>query len=159
VLRAWVPNEEAFTRQTVWIELGAQSKTFIAPWLVRLEKKVILVVSLDPALGDVRKHVLEAAGYRVITASTLVKIKNACQRQRVDLALIGYSLPPAEKRRVQQEVRQHCKHVPVLQLYEAAEAELTQVSAESGLMEDAPHTHESRTPEDFLRAVQQILGD
>ena len=73
--------------------------------------------------------------------------------------MIGYSLPPVEKRRVRNEVRQHCKGVPVLLLYEAAEAELTQHDTEAGSLKDVPHLHQSRTPRDFLRAVKQILGD
>jgi hypothetical protein len=37
--------------------------------------------------------------------------------------MIGYSLPPAEKRRVWVEARRHCK-VAVLELYENGKAEL-----------------------------------
>src|SRR5437763_112630 len=122
-------------------------------------KKTVLVASLDPQLADVRKQVLEEAGYRVIPAKTPVQVRSACERQRVDLILIGYSLPPVEKRRVRNEVRQHCDGVPVLLLYEAEEAELTQNGAEAELLQDAPHLHQSRTPRDFLQAVKQILGD
>jgi DNA-binding response OmpR family regulator len=122
-------------------------------------KKTVLVASLDPQLADVRKQVLEEAGYRVITAKTTVKVRTVCQRQQVDLVMIGYSLPLAEKLRVRNEVRQHCKGVPVLLLYEAAEAELTQEGAEAELLKDVPHLHQSRTPRDFLQVVKQILGD
>jgi CheY-like chemotaxis protein len=146
----------------VSITVSCTKKKFFRSSLDRIADKAsfrIHLVSLDPQLADVRKEVLEEAGYRVIPAKTVVKIRSACERQRLDLILIGYSLPPAEKRRVRHELRQHCKGVPVLLLYEAAEAELTQESAESGLLEDAPHTHQSRTARDFLQAVQQILGD
>jgi hypothetical protein len=64
------------------------------------QKKTILVVSLSPEQADVRKRVLEAAGYRVIAAKTVVNVITTCETRRVDLAMIGYSLPPAEKRRV-----------------------------------------------------------
>ena len=63
-------------------------------------KKTLLVASLDPQLAEVRKQVLEEAGYRVITAKTTIKVRTVCQRQQVDLVMIGYSLPLAEKLRV-----------------------------------------------------------
>jgi hypothetical protein len=44
-------------------------------------------------------------------------VREACETQPIRLAVIGHSLPPAEKRRVWLEVRQRCGgHVPILEL-------------------------------------------
>jgi CheY-like chemotaxis protein len=57
----------------------------------RALQKTVLVASRDPRLMDVRKHVLEDAGYRVILASNIHEVSDACQG-KIDLVLIGYSL-------------------------------------------------------------------
>src|SRR5690348_18449913 len=114
-------------------------------------KKAILVVSFNPGLADVRKNVLEAAGYKVIAAKTIVQVRRACQRkQPPDLVMIGYSLPPAEKRRVSVEVRAHLRRVPVLELYDGGKARLAD--------EARTYTHQSQAPQDFLDAVREILN-
>ena len=44
-------------------------------------------------------------------------VRHACEGRAVELAVIGHSLPSAEKRRVWLEVRQLCGgHVPILEL-------------------------------------------
>jgi DNA-binding response OmpR family regulator len=93
--------------------------------------------------------VLEEAGFRVVAARTLMKVIDACDSRHIDMAMIGYSLPPAEKRRVWTEIHQRCK-VPILELYRGDKAEL---------MEESVHTHQSSTPEDFLHTIQRLLRD
>ncbi len=115
----------------------------------RRARKTILVASRDPHLADVRKRVLESAGYRVIPAVSIPDVAAACTEERVDLVLLGYSLPPAEKRRVANEARRHCR-TPILELYDGHPPELVE--------ESRTYTHRSETPEDFLKAVQEILG-
>ena len=111
-------------------------------------KQTILVASRDPDLADVRKRVLEQAGYAVIGASTHLDIVAACTGSKLDLVLIGYSLPPAEKHRIAFEVRQHCK-IPVLELHNSSPPTL----------EPQPYVvqHHSHAPDDFLDAVNAIL--
>jgi len=78
---------------------------------------VILVVSHDPALADVRQKRLQDAGYEVVSAMNIQSVRAACETQNVKLAVIGHSLPAAEKRRVWLEVRQLCGgRVPILEL-------------------------------------------
>jgi DNA-binding response OmpR family regulator len=113
------------------------------------KKKAVLVASRDPSLADVRKQTLELAGYRVIAASSHLDVLTACQREKLHLVLLGYSLPPAEKRRVSAEVRQHC-HTPILELYKS---EAPTLQASSYL-----HQHFSDTPIDFMDAVRAIVG-
>src|SRR2546423_162090 len=64
----------------------------------RRQKKTVLVASRDPQLADVRKRALEEAGYQVISVNSIPQIKQACQAHQVHLVVVGYSLPPAEKR-------------------------------------------------------------
>src|SRR6185437_11714397 len=72
----------------------------------------IIVVSKNPVLADRRKAVLEAAGFSVISASGESAIADICKKQKPRLVMIGYSVPPATKRRVWNEARKTCK-VPI----------------------------------------------
>ncbi|MDP9159457.1 MAG: hypothetical protein M3O09_04415 [Acidobacteriota bacterium] len=63
--------------------------------------------------------------------------------------MIGYSLPPAEKRRVWHEAHDSCYGIPILELYENGKPELTAGKA--------LFIEEARTPEDFIEAVRKIL--
>ena len=64
------------------------------------ERDRIVVVSRDPRLADVRKRVLENAGFAVIAASDASIVEQACGHQRVRLIMLGHSLSPADKRHV-----------------------------------------------------------
>ena len=107
----------------------------------------ILVVSHDPHLADVRKALLEAAGFQVIAASNIKEVQAACQKNP-QLAMIGYSLPPAEKRRVWEDIRERCK-VPILELHK---------DEKPSLLADA-FFHHSERPDDFLAAVRRLLTE
>jgi DNA-binding response OmpR family regulator len=107
----------------------------------------ILVVSHDPHLADVRKALLEAAGFQVFAASNIKEVQEACQK-RPQLVMIGYSLPPAAKRQVWAEVRERCK-VPVLELHK---------NEEPSLAADV-FFHRPERPDDFLGAVRRILKE
>jgi DNA-binding response OmpR family regulator len=111
------------------------------------ERHRILVVSHDPHLADVRKALLEAAGFEVFSASNLKAVQAACQKD-LHLVMIGYSLPPAEKRRVWAEVRERCK-TPVLELHKDEDPSLP---AEVFF-------HRPERPDDFLAVVKRILTD
>jgi len=106
----------------------------------------ILVVSKDPSLADIRRSVLEAAGYRVIPATSRSEIRDICKRRKPRLVLIGYSLPPADKRHVWDEARKACK-VPILELHRKSGPELMPPA----------FFHESHTPDDFISRVKELL--
>jgi DNA-binding response OmpR family regulator len=112
--------------------------------------KAVLVASRDPHLADVRRHVLENAGFRVIAAANVHEVQKACQEKPIALVLVGYSVPPSDKRRFFTEARKHCK-TPVLELFETGQPELVE--------EVRTFSHRSHTPEDFLQKVISILSE
>jgi DNA-binding response OmpR family regulator len=111
------------------------------------EKEKILVVSRDPGLADVRRKVLEKAGFEVFAASDSSAIQAACAVHKPRLVMLGYSLMPSEKRRVWAAVKEHCD-VPVLELHREKRPELISPA----------FFHESLAPDDFLSSVMKIVG-
>jgi len=111
------------------------------------EKDKILVVSHDPRLADVRRKVLENAGFEVLAANDSAAIQATCQVHKPRLVMIGYSLLPSEKRRVWAAVKEHCD-VPVLELHREGGPELMSMD----------FAHESLAPDDFLVMVMKILS-
>jgi CheY-like chemotaxis protein len=107
----------------------------------------ILVVSRDPGLADIRRRVLENAGFEVVAAtSDSEAIKRTCAEHKLLLVMMGYSLPPAEKRRVWATVKEHCE-IPVLELHKKGEPELVSPA----------FFHESHVADDFLKTVMSIV--
>ena len=111
-----------------------------------LQKHTILVVSRDPHLSDVRKRTLENSGFHVLSAETAEAVRTARVDQKPSLVMIGYSVSPAEKRRVWLAAREFCK-TPVLELHKQGHPELM-----------APaFFHEAHAPDDFVEAVKRVL--
>jgi DNA-binding response OmpR family regulator len=120
--------------------------TYIAD---RATRKTILLASRDAALTDARKRALQAAGYHVIAAKNVKQIASSCRQYKIDLVLIGASLPPAEKRRFWAESRDNCK-TPILELYGAGPPEL---------MDETRTLHRAHTSLDFIEIVRAILTE
>ncbi|MBZ5493052.1 MAG: hypothetical protein LAO76_19210 [Acidobacteriia bacterium] len=110
-------------------------------------KETILVASWNPVLADLRKTILEKEGFAVLQAKGSAGVRALCKKKKVNFVLIGYSLPPSEKRKVWVEARKVCK-TPILQLYQGAEPELIESNA---------FAHESHTPDDFVKSVRSFL--
>ena len=110
------------------------------------EPKTILVASRDPQLADVRKSILEREGFLVVAASNIAMVEKTCTEGNVKLVMLGYSLPPADKRRIWKAAREKCK-VPILELYRDGAPEV---------MDQNVYYHESKTAEDFLEAVKSL---
>ncbi|MGC2742664.1 MAG: hypothetical protein WA672_05715 [Candidatus Angelobacter sp.] len=111
------------------------------------EKEKILVVSRDPGLADVRRNVLEKAGFEVLAASDSTAIPSTCAVHKPRLVMLGYSLLPSEKRRVWAAVKEHCA-APVLELHRKKRPELLSPA----------FFHESVAPDDFLASVMKIVS-
>ncbi|HLK09475.1 MAG TPA: hypothetical protein VKV30_16090 [Candidatus Angelobacter sp.] len=110
-------------------------------------KETILVASWNPVLADLRKTILEKEGFAVLEAKGSAGVRALCKKKKVDLVLIGYSLPPSEKRKVWAEARRVCK-TPILQLFQGAEPELIESNA---------FAHEAQTPDDFVKSIRSVL--
>ena len=86
----------------------------------RKRKRVtVLFVSRDPELADVRRVTLEKAGFAVVPATDAHSVTAACQEHSIEVAMIGYSLAPADKRVIANAIRKSCR-VPVLELHQEA---------------------------------------
>jgi len=110
-------------------------------------KGKILVVSHNPKLADIRKKVLEDAGFTVIPATDDSAVEKACSSNGIQLIMLGYSLAPSHKRRVWAKSRQYC-NVPILELHKGRAPELVERNV---------FAHESERAEDFLHAVERLL--
>jgi CheY-like chemotaxis protein len=114
-----------------------------------VDKKTVLVVSRHPHLSDVRKKVLEEAGYEVLSVSEPDALEKACRNQKISLILVGYSLTPVAKRRVAAVALKSCK-CPILELWDHEPPRVR--------MDHRIFDHYSRTPEDFLDRVNAMLS-
>ena len=113
-----------------------------------MDKQTVLVVSRHLRLSDVRKKVLEDAGYNVVPISAPEPIEEACRNHQISLVLVGYSLTPAEKRRVVADALSCCK-CPILEMWDREPPRVR--------MDLRIYDHYSLTPEDFLDKVKTIL--
>jgi len=111
------------------------------------DRAKILVVSRDPKLADIRKTLLEAAGFTVVPAMDDRAVEQACSSNGIQLIMLGYSLEPSVKRRVWATSRRFCD-VPILELHKGSGPEL---------IERNVFAHESRRAHDFLDSVQALL--
>ena len=114
---------------------------------MRTLKPKIIVASHDPVLADVRKQLLESAGFYVIPVTDSPTVEELCRKHKVKLIMLGYSLPPAEKRRIWHSARTKC-NAPILELYHKGKPEL---------VEQNVFSHEAQRSDDFLDRVQQLL--
>jgi len=112
------------------------------------KRHTILVASWDPILADARRQILEKEGYEVVSAKGSHGVRALCKKKQVNLVLIGYSIPPAEKRRIWVEARKVCK-TPILELHRGGEPELIDSHA---------FAHESQVPDDLIKAVKSVLN-
>jgi len=127
-----------------------RTKRQLSVWFpLTMDKKTVLVVSRHPHLSDVRKKVLEQAGYEVVSISEPEPLEEACRNRKISLVLVGYSLTPAEKRRVTADAIKFCM-CPILELWDR---EPPRVRIDNRIFD-----HYSLTPEDFLDTVNAILS-
>jgi DNA-binding response OmpR family regulator len=115
--------------------------------MMKSQRKKIVVVSRDAKLAQLRKTVLETAGFEVLPAKDPETVRKACIEQKPHLVMVGYSVLPAQKRRVWVEVREHCK-TPVLELHKGEKPTLISPA----------YFHQAVSPDDFLIRVQELVA-
>ncbi len=108
-------------------------------------KGKILVVSRNPKLAEIRKKVLEGAGFTVIAGTDDSAVERACN-DGVELIMVGYSVTPSNKRRVWAKSREY-SNVPIVELHHSGNPELVERNV---------FARESKRAHDFLKAVQKL---
>ena len=108
-------------------------------------KRKILVVSHSPKLAEIRKRVLEDAGFTVIAATDDDAVEPACS-DGIELILLGYSVTPSARRRVWAKSREY-GDVPVMVLHQGGTPELLERNAIA---------RESKRAHGFLKAVRKL---
>jgi hypothetical protein len=78
---------------------------------------LVLCTGVDKALLETRRLILERAGHSVVSASDETSLLNACEKHSFDVAVIGQTVSPNMKQRVEKLIREHCQNVKVLELY------------------------------------------
>jgi DNA-binding response OmpR family regulator len=79
---------------------------------------ILLNVSADEVLLDTRGKILEQEGFVVIPAMNIQQVVAACENHAFDAVVLGHSIPPPEKKRVIETVRDSCQPgTPVIGLY------------------------------------------
>lgn len=128
-------------------------KTPQQPELKQMDGGAILVVSLDPSHSDVRREVLEKAGFEVAAVSTLNSLVDACNSKRFSLVIIGFSISPMEKIRIISEMKKCYEHIPILELHSGRLPDIDNQAVAYSFRQSA-----ASAPDAFLATVKSILG-
>lgn len=96
----------------------------------------ILSVSYDPSLLATRQMMLEAAGYRVVSAFGFVEAEKRCKQVGFDLFVLGHSIPRPDKQSLISYFRHVCP-APVVSLLRTGEPLVD--GADYHLSPDDPH--------------------
>lgn len=78
---------------------------------------LVLCTGADPVLLETRKLILEEAGHIVISARDHRTVMAACKHRIFDVAVIGQSVSPDNKRLLAALVRRHCRSTQILELH------------------------------------------
>jgi hypothetical protein len=82
--------------------------------LMRIPTRTVLLISSDPAQVYAAKQVL---GHAVIkTVRNAQGIRDACEKHKIDLIVMGHSMALSEKKDIWNTARECC-NVPVAELY------------------------------------------
>ncbi len=76
---------------------------------------LILCTGVDKRLIEMRKLVLEKAGYTVVALRESA-VAEACKKHSFDVAVIGQALSPLDKTRIFVLIRQKCRDTKILEL-------------------------------------------
>jgi len=106
----------------------------------------ILSISYDRALLLTRQALFEAAGYRVASAYGFTDAMRLCDNGSFDLMVMGHSIPPADKRVLIEQFRQHCD-APVVSLLRHGEP----------LVDGADYHASPDDPHELVSTVAEIL--
>ena len=80
------------------------------------EKEKILVVSRDPGLADVRRKVLEKAGYCVLAASSGEQAIKIYESHQIDAVILDYLMPGMNGLKVAAKLKELGATIPIIML-------------------------------------------
>jgi DNA-binding NtrC family response regulator len=109
----------------------------------------ILLVGYIAELLQERERTLRAAGYAVIMASTFASASAAIQRHKFDLAILGFSVPEADRSLLARALKDNEPNTKILMTYYAS---VKNTELADALMQD------TASAEDILRAVNHLLS-
>jgi CheY-like chemotaxis protein len=111
----------------------------------------ILNIAKNEFLHQSRAAILQSAGHEVIPALDTLQVQAQCEKHPdLDLVIIGYGLPRAEKRRAMRIVRQYCRTIPILELYQPGTDPVDEEAKDQLSAADKP--------ESLLARVNEILS-
>ncbi|MFL6437795.1 MAG: hypothetical protein ACJ71Q_09465 [Terriglobales bacterium] len=109
--------------------------------------KRILSVALHPTLAETRSLLIRSLGSEVKTVYSVTQLREACQDHSYDLLLISQGISIKEKVRIAAEFREHCKGVPILEIFDIS----------SDLPDAEFKFHAAEGPEALVSQLKTIL--
>lgn len=106
--------------------------------VVRQNRGEILCIGIDNAAMQTRLLILEQAGYQVIQARDVRRVKTACENISFAIAILGQSLNGNEKKRISDVVMACCKTAKILELHTGIAPELPGADAHLQVVAMAP---------------------
>ena len=98
---------------------GALARSKVSPSVAKVFTVArVLCTGIDEALLQTRRMLLEQEGHVVASARSEDQVRAACAEHPVDVAVIGQTVSPPQKRRILSLVRQFCPSAKVLELYQ-----------------------------------------
>ena len=114
--------------------------------------KTLLCVDDQEAGLEIRKLLLEARGYRVLTASTAAEVFEAVRREPVDLVILDYKLAETTGEEIARDLKRGQPELPILLLsgYPSV-PESARGVVDAFLMK-------GESAQDFLQTIASLVG-
>jgi len=84
----------------------------------------VLCTGADSVLLETRKLILARAGHTVTAATNEDAVIDACKERNFQIAVIGQSVSPENKKVISSLVRQYCPGAKILELYRPTEGRI-----------------------------------
>ena len=78
---------------------------------------LVLCLGSDESLIRTRTLLLERAGHKVVSVRNVRDIEQVCRQHAFDVAVIGQGIPPPERFRIADVLRELCPDAAVLELF------------------------------------------
>lgn len=106
----------------------------------------IFCIPATSALAEAKRKLLALRPYEFVTATDFQQIEAACAHLQFDLALIGENFEPQIKMAISSLLREHCPHVPILEIYK-----------DKPVIEGSEYV-KAGSSDEIVKAVQRMLA-